>query len=249
MKFGASIFIYPDRNAERLEKKLERFKGKAVEISFHKLEDFKATPHDKVRRIIKDYDINIISAHLPNIDVFNEEFINVIAQIKQNYEVKIFTLNPRNESYYFALEALKNKAQAIRNLGIVLCYENFEKKRRRWINTPEQIFNLNFDFISMTYDISHTRDVDIIEEFNKYREKIKVVHLSNKYYNRLNKNQGPKKHLPIAMGDLPIEKFLENLKEKNYSGLVILEYLEQFSDELVNDLDRLSSQNDKFHAS
>lgn len=71
----------------------------------------------------------------------------------------------------------------------------------------------------LTFDTTHYAPKgNIIEGFLKFKKFIKNIHLSD--FDFKNKRD----HQPLLEGDLPIENFLETLKENDYQGLLTLEY-------------------------
>lgn len=71
----------------------------------------------------------------------------------------------------------------------------------------------------LTFDTTHYAPTgDIIDGFLKFKKYIKNIHLSDYDF----KNQ--RDHQPILEGNLPIERFIEILKENNYQGCLTLEY-------------------------
>lgn len=79
----------------------------------------------------------------------------------------------------------------------------------------------------ITLDTTHlaASDGDIIDFFEKNKERIVNIHLSDYKPHFLNSSLRPMryKHLPLGKGVLPIEKFLKLLKNERYPGLVTME--------------------------
>ncbi len=71
--------------------------------------------------------------------------------------------------------------------------------------------------LNMTMDTSHlgTFDINIIDFFNQYHKRIKLIHLSD----YKNGNQ----HLPLFTGNLPIKKLLKLIKKLNWNGTIAFE--------------------------
>src|SRR3989344_726760 len=77
---------------------------------------------------------------------------------------------------------------------------------------------------------------DIVEFFRKYHAHINLIHLSDMTSDR--------QHLPLGKGNLPIIKFLKELKRASYKGIVVFEISrfanapkEQVKKEVKNSLD------------
>ena len=82
----------------------------------------------------------------------------------------------------------------------------------------------NFDITLDTTHLAHSGG-DIIEFFEKNKERIINIHLSDYRPHLLNGSLRPfrYKHLPLGKGVLPIEEFIKLLKKENYSGLLTME--------------------------
>lgn len=104
------------------------------------------------------------------------------------------------------------------------CIETFEGKRR--VFTPEEIVSFN---LPMTLDTAHIRDnKKIWKLFKDYKQNIKNIHLSAKDEN--------KQHLPI---DSFCKEVVSYLIESKWDGNLILEYLFEFHDQMLSDLESL----------
>jgi sugar phosphate isomerase/epimerase len=126
------------------------------------------------------------------------------------------------------------QGQALKNLEyfvdlykdeIVFCIETFEGKRR--VFTPDEIVSFN---LTMTLDTAHIKDDKIWKLLKDYKQNIKNVHLSAKDEN--------KQHLPI---DSFCKDVVNYLIESKWDGNVILEYLFEFHDQMLSDLESLKS--------
>lgn len=112
------------------------------------------------------------------------------------------------------------------NKEIIFCIETFEGKRRVFTPDETAVFNL-----PMTLDTSHIRnDKEIWSLLKNYKENIFNVHLSAR--------EGNKKHLPI---DNLCKEVVGYLVKNNWEGNVILEYMFEFHDKLLSDLELLKT--------
>jgi len=182
---------------------------------------------------IKFYGTTVLSIHAVQAPITDEKFKiwgKEIADFAKALKVRIVTLHPNNVN--------KNEStqkKALENLGyfaslynneVVFCIETFEGKRR--VFTPDETVAFN---LPMTLDTSHISDEKTIWRLLKdYRQNIKNVHLSAK--------EGSKQHLPI---DMFCKEVVNYLVENKWDGNVILEYLFEFHDRMLSDLESLKS--------
>lgn len=182
---------------------------------------------------IKSYGTRVLSIHAVQAPITDEKFKiwgKEIADFAKTLGVKTITLHPNNIN--------KDKAaqeKVLKNLEyftdlykneIIFCIETFEGKRR--VFTPDEIVSFN---LPMTLDTAHIRDDKKIWELLKdYKENIKNVHLSAK--------EGDKQHLPI---DSFCKEAVNYLIDSKWDGNVILEYLFEFHDRMLDDLKFLES--------
>lgn len=182
---------------------------------------------------IKSYGTTVLSIHAVQAPITDEKFKiwgKEIADFATTLDVKTITLHPNNINkdkivQEKALENLKYFTGLYKN-EIVFCIETFEGKRR--VFAPDEIASFN---LPMTLDTAHIRDDKKIWELLKdYKGNIRNVHLSAK--------EGDKQHLPINSFCKDVVNYLIETK---WDGNVILEYLFEFHDQMLNDLRSLES--------
>ncbi len=182
---------------------------------------------------IKSYGTTVLSIHAVQAPITDEKFKiwgKEIADFAKILGVKTVTLHPNNVNkdqavQEKALENLEYFTDLYKN-EIIFCIETFEGKRR--VFTPDEIALFN---LPMTLDAAHIRDDKKIWELLKdYKENINNVHLSAK--------EGDKQHLPI---DSFCKEVVNYLIATKWNGNVILEYLFEFHDQMLNDLESLKS--------
>ncbi|TRZ94641.1 hypothetical protein D4R78_06170 [bacterium] len=182
---------------------------------------------------IKSYGTTVLSIHAVQAPITDEKFKiwgKEIADFAKTLGVKTIALHPNNinKDKVVQEKALKNLeyfTDLYKN-EIVFCIETFEGKRR--VFTPDEIVSFN---LPMTLDTAHIRDDKKIRELLKdYKQNIKNVHLSAK--------EGDKQHLPI---DSSCKEVVDYLIESKWDGNVILEYLFEFHDQMLDDLKSLEN--------
>lgn len=182
---------------------------------------------------IKSYGTEILSIHAvqsPITDKKFREWGREIADFAKVLGVKNITLHPNNikKKDGAQKEARRNLAYFTGLYGseIVFCIETFEGKRR--VFAPDEIVSFN---LPMTIDTSHIRDNEKIWRLVKnYQKNILNVHLSAR--------EGSRQHLPI---DNFCKEIVSYLVESKWEGNVILEYLFEFHDQMIKDLEFLKT--------
>lgn len=182
---------------------------------------------------IKSYKATVIGIHAVQAPITNEKFKiwgKEIADFAKALRVRTITLHPNNVNKDEGTQkkALENLEYftSLYNDEVVFCIETFEGKRR--VFTPDEISSFN---LPMTLDTSHIREDEKVWSLLKgYKERILTVHLSAR--------DGAKQHLPIDSFCKDVVRYLIDSK---WNGNVILEYLFEFHDQMLNDLQLLKA--------
>lgn len=230
LKFGVRQSF---ENIEQIEERLSRL-NTPIELALPYYWDIynPIRPYLKViAEKVKSFSIEILSIHAVQAPLTNEEFKiwgKEIADFAKLLNVGIITLHPNNTN-----KNQINQKRALQNLRyfsqlyegkIIFSIETFTGKRR--VFDPDEIVKFN---LPMTLDAAHIEDNEKIWHLVKnYKENIVNVHLSSK---------GNERH------HLPIDDFCKDivgyLKESGWSGNIVLEYLPEFHNQMVNDLKNL----------
>ncbi len=182
---------------------------------------------------IKSYHAEALSIHAVQAPITDEKFKiwgKEMADFAKLLGVKTVTLHPNNVNkdkavQERALENLKYFTDLYKD-DVVFCIETFEGKRR--VFTPDEITSFN---LPMTLDTSHIRDdAKVWSLIKDYKERILNVHLSAR--------EGTNQHLPI---DSFCKDVVNYLVENKWDGNVILEYLFEFHERMLDDLRSLES--------
>ena len=185
----------------------------------------------EIAKKIKSYGVEVLSIHAVQAPITDERFREwgkETADFARVLGAKAVTLHPNNvnSSSETQKKACNNLEYftSLYNGEVVFCIETFEGKRR--VFTPDQIIGFN---LPMTLDISHIQDDEKMWDLlKKYKQNILNVHLSARDRNR--------QHLPI---DNLCKEVVSYLVENNWDGNVILEYLFEYHDQLLDDLKSL----------
>lgn len=182
---------------------------------------------------IKSYGTEVLSVHAVQAPITDERFKEwgmEIAEFAKALGATNITLHPNNinKNKVVQDEALKNLEyfSGLYKDEVIFCIETFEGRRR--VFTPEEITLFN---LPMTLDTSHIRDDAKIRSLIKdYRERILNIHLSSR--------EGANQHLPI---DVFCKDVVRYLIDSKWNGNVILEYLFEYHDKMLNDLELLKA--------
>jgi len=186
----------------------------------------------EIAKKIKSYGTQVLSVHAVQAPITDERFKawgKETAEFAKALEATTITLHPNNVNKDKAVqdEAVKNLEYfgGLYKNEVIFCIETFEGKRR--VFTPDEIVSLS---LPMTLDTSHIREDEKIWSLLKgHKERILNVHLSAR--------EGAKQHLPI---DDFCKDVVEYLIANKWSGNVILEYLYEYHDQMLKDLEFLT---------
>jgi sugar phosphate isomerase/epimerase len=167
--------------------------------------------------------------------VFNHDFLSIIEMIRNVYNVSLITIHPQKGDSIAAMAKLEEYGRSIEDLGVTLAYENFPSSvgKRKWVYLPREMHSrFNLPFLKLTFDTSHLDNpAECIEEFDVVADKVAVIHLSD--------NDGKSQHQPLGTGNVPYKQFLRYLKDMDFSGPVVIEYMPEYEAELIADVDKL----------
>lgn len=235
MNLLVSKFLYPVYIPD-LEKVLSPFKNLKIQLAFFKKEDFFKFNHKDIVEICNCLNIRVSTIHAPCVDVFDRDFLEILKIIKEIYRINLLTIHPQKGDCKTALEKLTELSSVIEEMNMVLAYENFPKDalKRKWIALAGDMYKkFNLPFLKITFDTAHLDEPkDCMDELENIFDKTAVIHLSDKNLKH--------RHLPLGEGILPYKELLDYLKRKNYSGFLVLEYLDEFQDRLIEDFKIIS---------
>lgn len=175
-------------------------------FSIHQaLRFFTKTKLDEITKLFSFADIlkaHVIVLHMSTAgkQVFNKEYITTIHSLQQKY-------------------------------GIKIGFENREKFFMSMLNKygwQEDSFSqlMKKDNFNITLDTTHLAQAggNIIRFFQENKDRIVNIHLSDYQPHILNCIRPFRyRHMPLGKGTLPIEQFLETLRQEKYQGLVTME--------------------------
>lgn len=232
MKIGTARLVWKNTT----EESMSYFSGMNVQLVFRP-RGFYEMKHDEIVGWIRKYEINPLSIHYPSFRGDDPRFLDNIKMLRDTYSQKLFTVHPRFESLDDAVIQFRRVEEGLDRLGVDISYENMPGPKGAWNVIPSNLLGIGG---SITFDITHLpRWVDDKEEFSEVASKVNVVHLSNVRYDERGTICD---HQRIEEGDRDLFGFVRYLKEIDYSGQVILEYLPRttrFAKEDIAKLERL----------
>jgi sugar phosphate isomerase/epimerase len=228
MKVLASKFVYSN------DYDFSNFADLGIQLSFYKKKQFFSIDHCKLRQKLEELNIKVFSVHAPTIDVLDEEFLDVLKFIKEEYEVDLISIHPQRGNKEMALAKFKELTREIVEIGVTLAYENFSMESNKWIASARDMYSaFNEHFLKLTYDTSHADVESSLNEVELCLSKIEVIHLSDQI-------KGDE-HLPIGAGKYPVFELLSLLKAKQYSGYIVLEYMPWYEKQLRGDIEKVEA--------
>jgi sugar phosphate isomerase/epimerase len=223
---------------------LSDFKDSSMQVAFFQRKVFQEFDHELFYKRLIEHNIKIESIHAPAADIYHQkdnEFFNMLNIIKNIYKVKIITLHPQRGHRDQAREHFIRFEEEIKNTGLILAYETFEKEaiNKKWISQLEDMHNyfdlLKFPFLGITYDFTHSTYEENIEEVTKYNEKIYIIHLSDALKDRPLDANEYHQHLPLGYGNYRVIEFLDLLIKIKYNHIIVLEYHPEYDALLKTD--------------
>jgi sugar phosphate isomerase/epimerase len=221
-----SLRLDPD-----FEESARQVAGQNIQLYLPRLRELYGLDNNRIRGILSDLEIGVSVIHSPAIDVTRDDFVANLAWMRGNYGADTLVLHPQRGSYGVAKAQLEAKGQEIREIGVDIAYENLDTNER-WLTDPRQIVEMGLPYVSSTLDLSHLpASTDLIALTDQIFEKLSVVHLSNQ--------SGAEKHMPYRQGSMPVEEFLRMLRDRKYTGRIVLEYKKEYREEELRDVDRV----------
>lgn len=223
---------------------LAPFAGAAMQVAFFQRKTFAGIDHGFLRARLDEHRISVRSVHAPAADVYHragDEFIRTLRTIKDAYGVQVITVHPQKGDKETAKAHLRELEAEIRRMGIVLAYETFEKEmmNRKWVSQVDEMHEyfdaLEYPFLGVTYDFTHSAYQDNVEEVARYNDKIVVIHLSDALKDKPLDPNEYHQHLPLGYGNYRVAEFLDLLIDIDYRSFIVIEYHPEYDGLLKTD--------------
>lgn len=243
MRFSVRL-SYPENNEYSWDEALQGYTDIGnIELAFYSTELFLRNVRledilDPFRKIPTE----VSSIHMAHVGITDFPLFELVfkrtVEIAKEVRCRYIVVHPSKGSLDEVIDFIENTITPVLNHEkIFLCWETFASKKR-FLSGVNGIgkFCHGRQWHRICYDFSHIhseQDV-VIKEVSKYLEYIKVFHLSNRISSQ------NIQHLPIFHSgggklDLDFLPILRFLKEKDYSGIMVLEYLPEFHSQLIED--------------
>ena len=208
-----------------------------IEVAFYRPEVFRKINIDKIVNPFEQLKIKVSSVHMAHekITKLNEFFETLIKTITiaKRLRCKNIVIHPSNAKLENIKGFIEQKINPLlEKEDIYICWETFAGKRRFLSGIEEIIkFCKAHSRYFACYDFSHLHkpQESVISEIREYLNFIRIFHLSNWSEQR--------QHLPVFSeeGSLNFKIILQALKQEEFKGNFILEYLPEFHSELIKD--------------
>lgn len=185
---------------------------------------------------IKASSIHFAQFSLSKLDLFLKVF-NKTVKIAKSLNCDFIVVHPSMGKYDAIKRFLNEKIDPVlEREGLFLCWETFESRRRIFGGIDEMFkFCKDTQYQRICYDFSHIHKEQekILEDLKENIDIIKIFHLSNRIKNSI------KQHYPVYCSDeeiaLDFGKILSFLRQNEFRGHLVLEYLPQFHSQLLPD--------------
>jgi sugar phosphate isomerase/epimerase len=218
-----------------------------IETAFFNSDLFLKVDVGKIVKPFAQLNIKVSSLHfaqfsLVNLDLFARVFHKTI-RIAMSLDCDSIVIHPSMGRLKAIANFLEKKIDPVlEKEKIYFCWETFESKRRIF-GGLENLANYcrNTQYHRICYDFSHIHknQQEILEDLEKYLGLIRVFHRSNRIKGSI------KQHYPVYYTQedvaLNFDEILTFLKQKNFNGHLVLEYLPQFHSQLLQDALTLKS--------
>lgn len=222
----------------------------SIELAFYSTELFlRNVKLEEVIEPFKNIPISVMSVHMAHVKITDfplfELVLSKTIEIAKALNCHDIVVHPSKGQLRDVKDFIENTIDKILNHEkIYLCWETFSSKKRflSGINGIAE-FCHGRQWHKACYDFSHIHDEQaaVMKQISKYLEYIKIFHISNRI------SAQKVQHLPVFYAgggklDLDFMPILKFLKEKDYNGTLVLEYLPEFHSQLTDDALFLSNK-------
>lgn len=236
---------YPENGEYSWKEALQQYADVGrVEAAFYSTELFlrNVKLEDVVGPFKKIPELEVSSVHMAHVRITDFPLFELVlkktAEIAKALGCENIVVHPSKGKLEDVVVFIEEKIDPIlRREKIYLCWETFTSKKR-FLSGIGGIaeFCRDKQWHRVCYDFSHIHDEQeiVIKQIEKYFEFIKIFHVSNRI------SEKKLQHLPVfhkgaGRLDLNFVPVIRFLKEKDFGGSVVLEYLPEFHKELKKD--------------
>lgn len=212
-----------------------------IEVAFFNFDLFLKVDTGKIIKPFDKLSLRASSLHfaqfsLVSLDLFAKVFHKTI-KVAKSLNCDSIVIHPSMGRLKAIGNFLKEKIYPIlEKEKIYFCWETFESKRRIFGGLKNLAnYCKNTQYHRICYDFSHIHkdQQEVFEDLEKYLDLIRVFHISNRIKRSI------KQHYPIYYTQedmaLNFDEIVTFLKQKDFNGHLVLEYLPQFHSQLLPD--------------
>lgn len=235
---------YPENNEYSWEEAVQQYNNIGhIEVAFYSTELF--LRNVKVEDVIETFQKNpmaVSSVHMAHVRITDFPLFELVLgktiEIAKVLGCQYIVVHPSKGQLNDVKGFIEDKIDKILSLEkIYICWETFSSKKRflSGINGITE-FCHGKQWHKACYDFSHIHDEEalVIKEISRYLDFIKIFHISNRI-SAQNIQHLPLFHSGSGRLDLDFLPILKLLKEKDYDGTLVLEYLPEFHSQLLED--------------
>lgn len=208
-----------------------------VELAFVDVQEFLDTKNYLYVDRIKEIGVDVVSIHAPHFKILDPDIKRIwykLIHLAKQLKVEHIVFHPSYGNFFD--NAVAQNLSFINNLTkrfTIVCVEKFGSKRRI-ISSYENFLRLRsfFDNLYCCYDFSHVIGNEYTVE--AYLPFTKSLHVSN----RKGENTQHQRLFDKTC-DLDYNLIIQNLKRNCWDGILVLEYMKEFHEYLVEDAQRL----------
>lgn len=243
MQFSIRV-SYPENNEYSWADAVKKYANIGhIEAAFYSTELF--LRNVKVEDVIEPFQKNsmaVSSVHMAHVRITDFPLFELVLgktiEIAKALGCQYIVVHPSKGQLSGVRDFINDKVDKILNREkVYICWETFSSKKRfiSGINGIAE-FCHGKQWHKICYDFSHIHDEEalVIKQISRYLDFIKIFHVSNRI------SAQNIQHLPIFHSgggrlDLDFLSILKFMKEKDYDGSLVLEYLPEFHDQLLED--------------
>jgi len=189
-----------------------------------------------IKKLERRFDLKVVSVHSAMEFVYSwgdwknrlEKSIKLAKELKAKY---LIVHSWQYSDSEFVMWLIKNQKRVYKSAKPVRVVTENATKRDDFTSgnsiNPSYHFDVMEQFDSINFDLSHcaTAEIDILEYFEKIKDKVNHIHFSDSDFRAHPTKKGNIEdcHLVPGKGKLPLKKFLKKLKTENYTGPISIE--------------------------
>lgn len=241
MEFAIRL-CYPENNEYSWPEAVKEYNAAGnIEVAFYSTELFLRNVRvEDVEEPFQKNPIQVSSLHMAHVRITDFPLFELVltktVEIAKRLKCQDIVVHPSKGRLCDVKDFIEKTVDRIlSHEKITLCWETFSSKKRflSGINGIAE-FCHGRQWHKACYDFSHIHDEQeaVVKQIFRYLDYIRIFHMSNRI------SAQNVQHLPVFHSgrlDLDFIPILKSLKEKDYNGTLVLEYLPEFHSQLIED--------------